>query len=204
MVCVYDARFSNRPRGASLPPVEIESPAPAAGADESPPARLRHRIAVLERRLQARDQTIARLRAIIGRRTEAAVRRTQRAYDQAAEVALQEELLRVVSAIVAQHAEIEVASLRSDRRGRRESWPRQMLCYLARTHCPLLSLPRIGKSVHKDHTTILHAVRVVQQRLDAGCVVTVGLHRACLADVKEAVRRFAERCAELEAAHGEV
>lgn len=50
----------------------------------------------------------------------------------------------------------------SDRRAREVSYPRMALCWLARkstTH----SLPWIGNQLHKDHTTVIRAVRRVEQ-----------------------------------------
>lgn len=68
-------------------------------------------------------------------------------------------------------AHVERVSVREMQSARRSLYivrPRQMAMYIART-ITLRSLPDIGRMFGKrDHTTVLHAVRRVQQLVDAG------------------------------------
>lgn len=69
--------------------------------------------------------------------------------------------------------------------GRRRSiaWPRQAAFWLARHHCQALSYPQIARHFGKrDHTTIMHGLRVVEQRLaaDADFAAEVAAARAML------------------------
>lgn len=52
----------------------------------------------------------------------------------------------------------------SSRRHRRYARPRQLAMYLAH-EMTTLSLPRIGKAFDRDHTTVLHAVRVIERKI---------------------------------------
>ena len=55
-----------------------------------------------------------------------------------------------------------------DRQGAREpriSHPRQVAMFFSR-HCTRHSLTVIGKSFHRDHSTVLHAIRVVGKRAE--------------------------------------
>lgn len=52
----------------------------------------------------------------------------------------------------------------SDRRMRPIAHARQAAMWLVR-HCTHLSMPQIARHFHKDHTTVLHAVFKVDQRM---------------------------------------
>lgn len=49
-------------------------------------------------------------------------------------------------------------------RDRRHAWPRQVAMYLTREILHR-SLPSIGTAFHRDHTTVLHAIRRVEERM---------------------------------------
>lgn len=75
--------------------------------------------------------------------------------------------------------------------GKRGAWdivrPRQIAAFLMRRHCPHLSFPAIGRLMGgRDHTTILHAQRVIEARLlvDADMARLVGRIEARLFPVK--------------------
>lgn len=66
---------------------------------------------------------------------------------------------------VAQHYGLAASELVSDDRSRRVAHPRQVAMFLARETTDL-SLPNIARRFgRKDHTTVLHAVRAVEQRM---------------------------------------
>jgi len=66
---------------------------------------------------------------------------------------------------VAAHYGIPAIEMRSERRSRAVSWPRQDAMYLARELTPY-SYPRLGAFFgNRDHTTILHGVRRVEKRI---------------------------------------
>ena len=59
--------------------------------------------------------------------------------------------------LVALHFNVRVSDLRADKRVRKLTLPRQICMYLLRKHL-LLSFPKIGEFMAKDHTTVLHSV----------------------------------------------
>jgi hypothetical protein len=59
---------------------------------------------------------------------------------------------------------ISEGDMRGPRRSRALARPRQIAMFLARELTPA-SLPRIGMHYDRDHTTVLHACRVVAKRL---------------------------------------
>lgn len=64
---------------------------------------------------------------------------------------------------VAHYFRIPAAEMVSDRRARAVARPRQVAMYLARLRTPK-SLPNIGKLFgHRDHTTVIHAVRQIER-----------------------------------------
>ena len=67
--------------------------------------------------------------------------------------------------------------LRSDRKERGVARPRQVACFLM-LQLSQMSLPKIGKFLGgRDHTTIIHANRVVQEKLDQGDELTTMIVR---------------------------
>lgn len=63
---------------------------------------------------------------------------------------------------------LSVLDLLSDRRAPSVAKPRQVAMYLCR-ELTTLSLPAIGKRFgNRDHSTVIHAIRRVEQRLEAG------------------------------------
>jgi chromosomal replication initiator protein len=64
---------------------------------------------------------------------------------------------------VAEYFHIPVAEMVSQRRARCVARPRQVAMYLAKLRTPK-SLPNIGKLFgHRDHTTVIHAVRQIER-----------------------------------------
>ena len=97
-----------------------------------------------------------------------------------AEVALRD-LLRVrepkkvkiedIQRIVSKHYNVSKADLLSARRTRTVVRPRQIAMYLAKTLTPR-SLPEIGRRFgNRDHTTVLHAVRKIEEMVGADRVL---------------------------------
>ena len=65
-----------------------------------------------------------------------------------------------IQQVVAEYYEISMLDMLSRRRGRAVARPRQIAMYLAR-HLTILSLPEIGRRFDRDHTTVCHAVNMV-------------------------------------------
>ena len=64
---------------------------------------------------------------------------------------------------VAEHFNIKVSDMPSARRARGVARPRQVAMYLAKQLTPR-SLPEIGRKFGgRDHTTVMHAVRQVEE-----------------------------------------
>lgn len=70
-----------------------------------------------------------------------------------------------IQKITADFYGLTVADLKSTRRERRIARPRQLAMYLAK-QMTTLSLPDIAQYFEKDHTTIMHAVRQIDNLLD--------------------------------------
>jgi chromosomal replication initiator protein len=66
--------------------------------------------------------------------------------------------------------------LRSPQRSSRVVHARQLAMYLARELTPL-SLTEIARGFDRDHTTVLHAIRVVSGRLEPGSKTADSIHR---------------------------
>jgi len=63
---------------------------------------------------------------------------------------------------VAEHFNISVKELQSSRRARTVARPRQVAMYLAK-QLTSRSLPEIGRKFDRDHTTVMHAVRKIEE-----------------------------------------
>lgn len=73
--------------------------------------------------------------------------------------------IEAIQKIVAEHFRVKVSDLKSKKRQRAISLPRQIAMYLARTKTNS-SFPEIGdKFGGKDHTTVMHAVRKIDGEL---------------------------------------
>jgi len=71
-----------------------------------------------------------------------------------------------IQAAVVERFGLRMADMAADKRARRYARPRQVAMYLARTLTPL-SLPAIGREFgDRDHTTVLHACRLVPFFID--------------------------------------
>ena len=66
--------------------------------------------------------------------------------------------------------------LLSSRRSTRVSHARQLAMYLARELTPL-SLSEIARAFDRDHTTVIHALRAVESRLEPGSETASRIHR---------------------------
>ena len=67
---------------------------------------------------------------------------------------------------VAAHYGLHQSVMTSPSRERRLTRPRQVAMYLARHYTPR-TLPQLGQLFARDHTSVLHGIRVVQQRRSA-------------------------------------
>jgi len=81
---------------------------------------------------------------------------------------------------VAAAAGIDVADMLSERRARRVARPRQLAMWMA-AKLTGYSTPRIGMMFARDHTTVLHALRCVNERMAAADPDTVALHATAAA-----------------------
>ncbi|HAU29186.1 MAG TPA: chromosomal replication initiator protein DnaA [Rhodospirillaceae bacterium] len=85
---------------------------------------------------------------------------------------------------VAEHYSIRIADLSSDRRARAVARPRQVAMFLCKA-LTSLSLPEIGRKFGgRDHTTVLHAVRKVEELMELDQVMAsdVAMLRRTLSD----------------------
>lgn len=71
-----------------------------------------------------------------------------------------------IQARVAVARRVPMIEMISCRRQRDVVHARQLAIYLAKQLTPR-SLPQIGRRFHRDHTTVLHAIRQVEKRLAA-------------------------------------
>ena len=83
---------------------------------------------------------------------------------------------------VAEHFNISVKEMQSSRRARTVARPRQIAMYLAK-QLTSRSLPEIGRKFDRDHTTVMHAVRKVEELI---------MEDVSLAENVEALRRSLE------------
>lgn len=58
---------------------------------------------------------------------------------------------------------LDLRMLLSERRARHLARPRQVAMWLCARLLPGLSLPQIGRAFRRDHTTVLHAIRKIEQ-----------------------------------------
>lgn len=72
-----------------------------------------------------------------------------------------------IQAAVAQRYHLSFADLVGPRRCRKFARPRQLAMYLAWSKTQK-TYPQIGRAFRRDHTTIMHGVRVIRDRLAAG------------------------------------
>lgn len=72
---------------------------------------------------------------------------------------------RIVAAVSVEYG-VSLEDLGSNQREERISWPRQVAMFLIRRCVPTLSLERIGETFGgRHHTTVIHAIQVVQDRM---------------------------------------
>ena len=72
--------------------------------------------------------------------------------------------IRRIQDTVASYYGLKQIDMVSQRRSRAVAWPRQVAMYLCRELTPH-SLPSIGRYFGgRDHTTVMHAIRAVEQR----------------------------------------
>ena len=83
---------------------------------------------------------------------------------------------------VAEHFNISVKEMQSSRRARTVARPRQIAMYLAK-QLTSRSLPEIGRKFDRDHTTVMHAVRKVEELI---------MEDVSLAENVDALRRTLE------------
>ncbi|MDR1693680.1 MAG: chromosomal replication initiator protein DnaA [Lactobacillaceae bacterium] len=83
---------------------------------------------------------------------------------------------------VAEHFNISVKEMQSSRRARNVARPRQIAMYLAK-QLTSRSLPEIGRKFDRDHTTVMHAVRKVEELM---------MEEISLAENVDALRRMLE------------
>ncbi len=94
--------------------------------------------------------------------------------------------IRAIQVAVAARFGVTVLDLLSDRQGVAIARPRQVAMWIAR-HVTLHSLPEIGRCFgERDHTTVMHAVRRVDELMgaDAGFAVLIWSLRASVENVE--------------------
>lgn len=88
-----------------------------------------------------------------------------------------------IKAVVAHLSGVTLADIMSARRAAAIARPRQVAMYLAK-QLTSHSLPAIGREFGRDHTTVMHAVRVIARQIRTGDQNVIGLYQ-------EAKRRLA-------------
>jgi chromosomal replication initiator protein len=83
-------------------------------------------------------------------------------------------LEQIQEAVCSVHA-VDRGELLSPRRSAKVARARQVAMYLARELTPL-SLAEIARGFGRDHTTVLHAIRVVGERLEPGSETSTTIH----------------------------
>lgn len=89
-----------------------------------------------------------------------------------AETSLMEPIGKIarIQCLVASSYGISRDAMRSSSRLPRDVWPRQVAMYLAR-QITKKSFPCIGREFgHRDHSTVIHALKAVEQRVAADLV----------------------------------
>lgn len=90
---------------------------------------------------------------------------------------------------------LDGAEMSSDRRSRVVAWPRQMAMFLCR-ELTSNSLPAIGRMFgHRDHSTVIHAIRRVERRLQEDPEASIALVQICRAVARMANERVNESTA---------
>lgn len=64
--------------------------------------------------------------------------------------------IRKVICFMAERSQMDVAQMTGEKRAREFAWPRQIAMWLSCEALPV-SLPMIGRSFNRDHSTVLHA-----------------------------------------------
>ena len=80
-------------------------------------------------------------------------------------------IVQVVQAVMLESG-MTVSDLMTSGRTRKFSWPRQVAMWVIDRYCPEYSLPEVGYVFRKDHTTVMHAIEVVEERLQHNCTKT--------------------------------
>ena len=75
--------------------------------------------------------------------------------------------IHAIQSVVARRFGVTIIDLLSRRRARAVARPRQVAMWLARK-MTLNSLPEIGRAfAHRDHTTVMHAIAVIDRLMEA-------------------------------------
>lgn len=94
------------------------------------------------------------------------------------EIRMPSQQIAAVIRVVADEAGLTVPEFASPRRARASAWPRQVAMTLVKDLTPH-SLPVIGRHFGgRDHTTVMHAVKRVRQRIAEGHGETIALYEA--------------------------
>lgn len=61
--------------------------------------------------------------------------------------------------------DVESKYIFGKKRDRPYARPRQVLCYIAKNHIPDITLKEIGRFLGRDHSTVIHSVRSVENEM---------------------------------------
>lgn len=75
--------------------------------------------------------------------------------------------LKSIEQVALNYWNIHACELHTKRRPAQTAWRRQVVMWLQRTFAPSLTLESIGSYWNKDHGTVIHACRVVENRMCA-------------------------------------
>ncbi len=87
-----------------------------------------------------------------------------------------------IKKVVGKHYRINMEDFESKRKTQTVAWPRQIAMYLC-TALTDMSLPEIGREFKRDHSTVVHARDLVQEKIDNDPFFTAEINRI-ISDIK--------------------
>ena len=90
--------------------------------------------------------------------------------------------VNTIKKVVGKHYNIHMEDFNSKRKTQSIAWPRQIAMFLT-TEMTDLSLPEIGREFNRDHSTVLHARNLVQEKINQDPFFAAEINQM-IADIK--------------------
>ena len=90
--------------------------------------------------------------------------------------------VNTIKKVVGKHYNIRMEDFNAKRKTQSIAWPRQIAMFLT-TELTDLSLPEIGREFNRDHSTVVHARDLVQEKVNADPFFTAEINQI-IADIK--------------------